>query len=108
MRRLNYSALFLLALASSAYADEDRDNLQAMHMLKASGAVCGFEMSESEAARLAKASAFLERKLKYDAARAKAFYDEVAGAFEAQKADLCDANGEWRKTYASALAGLPD
>jgi hypothetical protein len=108
MRRLALAALPFLALSLAAHADEDRDNLQAMHMLKASGAICGFPMSEGESARLVKATVFLEKKLKYDAARAKAYYDEVEAAFEQQKSDLCDANGDWRKTYAAALAGLPE
>jgi hypothetical protein len=108
MNRSIAAALAFFALGGVALANEDQDNLQAMHMLAASKAICGFPMNVSEEARLGKAVTFLEKKLKYDSARASAYYAEVAKAFEAEKDSLCAKDGEWRKTYGSALAGLPE
>jgi hypothetical protein len=100
-------AMGMLA-APAAFAGADEDNLQAMYMLRASQSLCDFAMSEAEAAKLKKAATFLEEKLKYDAAKADAFFKRVKDAVDEQKADLCKKDGEWAKTYASALAGLPE
>ncbi len=97
-----------LLMFAAAHADQNEDNLQAMYMLKASQEICDFPMGEAESAKLQKASALLEKKLGYDASKATTFYGKVKAAVEAQKTDLCKPDGDWSKTYNTALAGLPD
>jgi hypothetical protein len=100
--------MMTLLVASRASANDDLNNLQAMYMLSASQSLCAFPMSLAEKAKLDKAAEFLEAKLSYDAAKAAAYFSQVKAAVEAQKAQLCKADGEWSKTYTAALAGLPE
>jgi hypothetical protein len=108
MKSVVFAAAGLAFFTAAARADDNLDNLQAMYMLSASQEICGLAMSEAEAAKLAKASAMLEERLGFDQAKAEAFFAKVKGAVESQKADMCNASGEWAQTYAAALAGLPE
>lgn len=108
MKSAVLAATLLIVLAGAARADETLDNLQAMYMLNASQEVCGLAMTEAEAAKLARAATRLEERLGFDQAKAEAFYGKVKSAVESQKAELCAESGEWAKTYAAALAGLPE
>jgi hypothetical protein len=100
-------AICLFTAAQPLHAEQTLETLRSMLMLRASQELCAFAMSEPESIKLTHAVERLQTRLDYASADIQAEYIAVRARMTDLKPDLCKPNGDWAKTYAAALSGLP-
>jgi hypothetical protein len=105
-----FAALSLLAgltAASAQSQSELKDRLVTVYMITVSPELCGFPLSESQAAAIGKLSDDLEDQLNIAEEDAQKLYDQIETQMTQQKASgLCDPKGSWAKKYKDSVAAL--
>jgi hypothetical protein len=105
-----FAALSLLAgltAASAQSQSELKDRLVTVYMITVSPELCGFPLSESQAAAIGKLSDDLEDQLNIAEEDAQKLYDQIETQMTQQKVSgLCDPKGSWAKKYKDSVAAL--
>jgi hypothetical protein len=98
---------FLSVLASVEAQSELRDRLVTIYMVTVSPELCGFALSESQAAAIGKMSDDLEDQLNISEEDAQKLYDQIENQMTEQKpSGLCDPKGSWAKKFKESVAAF--
>jgi hypothetical protein len=108
MKRGLVLAICLFATTQPLCAEQTLETLRSMLMLRASQELCAFGMSEPESIKLMHAVERLQARLAYGSADIQAEYNTIQARMADLKTDLCKPDGDWARTYAAALSGLPE
>jgi hypothetical protein len=86
---------------------ELRDRLITIYMITVSPDLCGFGLSENQAAAVGKLSDDLEDQLNISEEDAQKLYDQIENQMSQQKASgLCDPKGSWAQKFRDSVAKL--
>jgi hypothetical protein len=96
-----------LSPAAAQSQSELKDRLITIYMITVSPDLCGFPLSESQAAAIGKMSDDLEDQLNIAEEDAQKLYDQIENQMVQQKASgLCDPKGNWAKKFRESVATL--
>jgi hypothetical protein len=102
-----FSFLSVLASVAAQSESELRDRLVTIYMVTVSPELCGFALSESQAAAIGKMSDDLEDQLNISEEDAQKLYDQIENQMTEQKASgLCDPKGSWAKKFKESVAAF--
>ena len=101
----------LTGIAQSARAQgtqDPKENLRILYMLMISQDICDFDATDEQSGNLEKMTDSLQETLKMSDGDAEKFYAEIEEVMKKQKADagLCEAAGEWSKSYEAGMEAL--
>jgi hypothetical protein len=100
-----FSLLSVLTSVGAQSQSELRDRLVTIYMITVSPELCGFPLSESQAAAIGKLSDDLEDQLNIAEEDAQKLYDQIEDQMTQQKASgLCDPKGSWAKKFKESVA----